>query len=123
MSFDLQLDGKRAIVTGGTKGVGAAVVEALRDAGARVVAAARSAPSRAVEGVHFVGADLSTAEGAGTVVRSVMRQLGGTDILVNVLGGPSAPGGGFAALGDKEGTKELDQNRMPAGRLCGARRP
>src|SRR5260221_3718399 len=117
MSFDLQLDNKRALVTGGTKGVGAAVVEALRDAGARVVAAARSAPSRAVESVHFVGADLSTAEGAGAVVRSVMQQLGGIDILVNVLGGSSAPGGGFAALGDTEWSKELDQNLMPAGRL------
>jgi len=117
MSFDLQLDDKRALVTGGTKGVGAAVVEALRDAGARVVATARSAPSRAIEGVHFIGADLSTAQGAGEVVRSVMQQLGGVDILVNVLGGSSAPGGGFAALGDTEWAKELDQNLMPAVRL------
>src|SRR5712671_5607128 len=117
MSFDLQLDDKRALVTGGTKGVGAAVVEALRDAGARVVAAARSAPSRPVEGVHFVGADLSTAEGADAVARSVTQQLGGIDILVNVLGGSSAPGGGFAALGDTEWSKELDQNLMPAVRL------
>ncbi len=117
MSFDLQLENKRALVTGGTKGVGAAVVETLRDAGARVVAAARSAPSRAVEGVHFVAADLSTAEGAGAVVRPVMQQFGGIDILVNVLGGSSAPGGGFAALGDTEWSKELEQNLMPAVRL------
>jgi NAD(P)-dependent dehydrogenase (short-subunit alcohol dehydrogenase family) len=117
MSFDLQLDNKRALVTGGTKGVGAAVVEALHDAGARVVAVARSAPSRAVEGVHFVGADLSAAEGAGTVARSVLQRLGGIDILVNVLGGSSAPAGGFAALGDAEWSKELEQNLMPAVRL------
>ena len=38
MSFDLGLDGKRALVTGGTKGVGAAVVRALLAAGVRVVA-------------------------------------------------------------------------------------
>jgi NAD(P)-dependent dehydrogenase (short-subunit alcohol dehydrogenase family) len=123
MSFDLQLDNKRALVTGGTKGVGAAVVEALCNAGARVVSTARSAPSRPIEGVHFVGADLSTPEGAAAVVRSVMQQLGGIDILVNVLGGSSAPGGGFAALGDAEWSRELDQNLMAAVRLDRAMLP
>ena len=38
MSFDLQLGDRRALVTGGTKGIGAAVVETLRDAGTQVVA-------------------------------------------------------------------------------------
>ncbi len=41
MSFDLGLKGKRALVTGGTKGIGAAVVQALREASARVVTTAR----------------------------------------------------------------------------------
>ncbi len=117
MTFDLQLANQRALVTGGTKGVGAAVVETLRDAGARVVATARSAPSRPSDGVHYLSADLSTAEGASAVARSVLEQLGGVDILVNVLGGSSAPGGGFAALGDKEWVQELDHNLMPAVRL------
>ena len=53
MSFDLQLADRRALVTGGTKGVGAAVVETLRDAGAQVVATARSVPSRPTEGVRY----------------------------------------------------------------------
>ena len=92
MTFDLQLANRRALVTGGTKGVGAAVVETLRDAGAQVVATARSAPSRPTDGVRFLAADLSTAEGANAVAQSVLQQLGGIDILVNVLGGSSAPG-------------------------------
>ena len=117
MTFDLQLANRRALVTGGTKGVGAAVVQALVDAGARVMATARSAPSRPVEGAHFVAADLSTAQGASAVANSVLQQLGGIDILVNVLGGSSAPGGGFAVLGDAEWSRELDQNLMPAVRL------
>ena len=117
MSFDLELADRRALVTGGTRGVGAAVVDALRGAGAQVVATARSAPARQVEGVRFLAADLSTAEGASAVADSVLRELGGVDILVNVLGGSSAPGGGFAALDDTQWSKELDQNLMPAVRL------
>jgi len=117
MSLDLELVNRRALVTGGTKGIGAALVETLRDAGAQVIAVARSAPSQPSDGVRFLVADLSTAEGASAVARSVLQQLGGIDILVNVLGGSSAPGGGFAALDDREWSKELNQNLMPAVRL------
>jgi NAD(P)-dependent dehydrogenase (short-subunit alcohol dehydrogenase family) len=117
MTFDLQLTHRRALVTGGTKGVGAAVVEALRDAGVHVAAAARTAPAELPEGVHFFAADLSTAGGASAVAGAVLKQLGGIDILVNVLGGSSAPGGGYAALDDAQWSKELDQNLMPAVRL------
>ena len=117
MTFDLQLANRRALVTGGTKGVGASVVETLRDAGVQVVVTARSAPSRLADGVRFLAADLSIAEGASTVAHSILRQLGGVDILVNVLGGSSAPAGGFAALDDTEWSKELNHNLMPAVRL------
>ena len=117
MSFDLELADRRALVTGGTKGIGASVVKALRDAGVQVVATARSAPSQPIDRARFLAADLSTAEGASAVARSVLQQLGGIDILVNVIGGSSAPGGGFAALDDTEWAKELNQNLMPAVRL------
>ncbi|SDR57192.1 NAD(P)-dependent dehydrogenase, short-chain alcohol dehydrogenase family [Rhizobiales bacterium GAS191] len=117
MSFDLDLMDRRALVTGGTKGVGAAVVEVLRDAGAKVIATARAVPADAIEGVHYIAADLATAEGCTAAAESVLQQLSGIDILVNVLGGSSAPGGGFAALDDTEWSKELNQNLMPAVRL------
>jgi NAD(P)-dependent dehydrogenase (short-subunit alcohol dehydrogenase family) len=118
MSFDLQLAQQRALVTGGTKGIGAAVVEVLVASGVQVVAAARSAPTRPVEGVHYLAADLSTAQGANEVAKSVLERLGGgIDILVNVLGGSQAPGGGFAALNDELWSNELNQNLMPAVRL------
>jgi len=117
MNFDLDLADRRAVVTGGTKGVGAAVVQTLRDAGARVLAAARSAPDRMAERVGFVAADLSTAEGVQRLARSVLEQFGGVDILVNVFGGSSAPAGGFAALDDTEWSKELNRNLMSAVRL------
>jgi NAD(P)-dependent dehydrogenase (short-subunit alcohol dehydrogenase family) len=117
MSFDLELTSQRALVTGGTKGIGAAVVETLRNAGAQVLTTARSIPARRTEGVHYIAADLSTLEGASAVAQSALQQLGGIDILVNVLGGSNAPGGGFAALDDGEWSKELNQNLMPAVRL------
>lgn len=117
MSFDLGLINRRALVTGGTKGVGGAVVEALRIAGAQVVAAARSSPDRPTEGVRYLAADLSTPEGATAAAQAMLEHLGGIDILVNVLGGSSAPGGGFAALDDAEWSRELNRNLMPAVRL------
>jgi NAD(P)-dependent dehydrogenase (short-subunit alcohol dehydrogenase family) len=117
MSFELQLAGMRALVTGGSRGVGAAVVQALVEADARVMAAGRSLPSRAVDSVRYIAADLSTAEGAHQAAKSVHEHLGGIDILVNVVGGSKAPAGGFAALSDSEWSKELDLNLMSAVRL------
>lgn len=117
MSFDLGLEGKRALVTGGTRGIGAAVVARLREAGARVVATARSLPADPAEGVHFVAADLTTAEGCAAAVAGVLDHLGGVDIVVHVVGGSRAPGGGFAALDDAHWYRELDWNLMPAVRL------
>ncbi|UCU98044.1 SDR family oxidoreductase [Acidovorax radicis] len=117
MSFDLQLRGQRALVTGGTKGVGAAVVQGLVDAGVQVMATARSRPAQPTDGVVYVPADVSTAEGAAQVAQAVLAHWGGVDILVNVVGGSSAPGGGFAALDDAQWFSELNQNLMPAVRL------
>src|SRR5690606_35032195 len=98
-------------------GVGAAVVEALREAGAQVVATARTAPDSAPEGVHYVAADLTRAKGCAAAAQAALDILGGIDIIINSLGGSSAPSGGFAALTDMEWTKELDLNLMPAVRI------
>lgn len=117
MSFDLELKGRRALVTGGTKGVGAAVVATLADAGAIVLTTARTVPDGGAEGVDYVTADLTTAEGSDAVAKAVRERLGGIDIIVNVLGGSSSPAGGFAALGDAEWMQELNQNLMSAVRI------
>ena len=117
MSFDLELTGRRALVTAGTKGVGAAVVDVLHKAGAIVVATARAIPAEPPSGVHYIAADITTAAGCATVAQGVLDRLGGIDILVDVLGGSSAPAGGFAAIDDETWAKELDLNLMPAVRL------
>jgi len=117
MSFNLDLQGKRVLVTGGTKGVGAAVVESLSGAGAQVMATARSIPEVTPKGVSYVAGDLTTAFGCQAVADAVLERLGGIDIIVNVLGGSSAPGGGFINLTDSEWETAINQNLMPAVRL------
>lgn len=117
MSFDLELTGRRALVTGGTKGVGAAVVKSFREAGMTVVATARSVPDPVPDGVTYIAADLMTAEGCQAVTSAVLDRLGGIDVIVNVLGGSSAPAGGFLALNDGEWDAALNQNLMPAVRI------
>lgn len=117
MFFDLGLKGLRALVTGGTKGIGAAVVAVLREQGAQVISVARSAADSTPEGVHFIAADLGTAAGCASATEAVKARLGGVDIIVNVLGGSSAPGGGFAVLDDEQWANALGQNLMAAVRV------
>lgn len=117
MNFDLELTGKRVLVTGGTRGLGAAVVELLAGLGARVVATARTSPHAPIKGVHYMEADLASAPGARRAGEATLHHLGGIDVLINVVGGSSAPAGGFAALDDAEWAKALDLNLMSAVRL------
>jgi NAD(P)-dependent dehydrogenase (short-subunit alcohol dehydrogenase family) len=112
----LTLQGRRALITGGTSGAGAATVALFKELGARVLTTARTKP-KDFSGAEFVEADLTTKTGVQTVVYAVHREFGGLDILVNVLGGSSAPSGGFEALSDDEWEKEFNLNFFPAVRL------
>ena len=106
---------QRVLVTGGTKGIGRAVAERLRAAGARVVTTARTRPSDVDD--LFVAADITTAEGCALVAEAVNERMGGIDIMVHVVGGSSAPAGGFAVLDDNQWQSALDLNLFPAVRL------
>lgn len=117
MSDGLELNGRRALVTGGTQGIGAAVVARLREAGATVLAAARTTPAKLADANLFVAADVATAEGCAVVAGAVRDRLGGVDIIVHVVGGSSAPAGGFAVLDDTEWQRARDLNLMSAVRL------
>ena len=76
-----RLDGRRALVTGGSKGSGKAVVERLREMGADVWATARTMPARYERPDRFIEADTSTIQGASTVARRIAEG-GALDILV-----------------------------------------
>ena len=116
MNGFFRLEGKRALITSGTRGAGAATVGLFRALGAHILTTAR-APSGNVSEEAFIAADLTTEEGCSTVAETARRRLGGVDIVVHMLGGSSAPAGGFAALTDEEWQKELSLNLFPAVRL------
>lgn len=116
MTGFLTLQGKRALITGGTQGAGAATVALFRTLGAKVLTTARTRPAALPEEM-FIAADLTTLAGCETAARGVHDRLGGVDVIIHMLGGSSAPGGGFAALGEAEWQAELSLNLMPAVRL------
>ncbi|MEW7848781.1 SDR family oxidoreductase [Massilia aurea] len=109
--------GKHALVTGGTKGMGEAIVHRLARDGATVIATARNRPEAPLAGVRYVEADVGTAEGAAHVAETVLREFGHLDFLVNNVGGSSAPGGGALALTDAMWDDALQANLMSAVRI------
>jgi NAD(P)-dependent dehydrogenase (short-subunit alcohol dehydrogenase family) len=116
MSDFLNLHGKRALITSGTRGAGAATVALFRELGAQVLTNARTRPATLPEEL-FVAADLTTAQGCADLATAVRERLGEIDIIVHMLGGSSAPAGGFAALDEDAWARDLDLNLMPAVRL------
>ncbi len=92
--MDLGIEGKVALVTGASKGLGLGVATALTREGARVAIASRS-QQRIREAAAGIGAhpfvhDTSEADGAGDLVARIERELGPIDILVTNSGGPPA---------------------------------
>jgi 3-oxoacyl-[acyl-carrier protein] reductase len=101
---DLGLAGRRAVVCGASRGIGAAIAEALADEGARLGLVARNAEqlkkrAERLEGVA-VPADLASRDGPHAAISECARELGGIDVLVVNSGGPPA---GCALELDDEG--------------------
>jgi 3-oxoacyl-[acyl-carrier protein] reductase len=89
--MDLGLEGKTALVTGGTRGIGRAIARTLVADGVRVAVVARGVPGlEATErelGVTGISADLTSEEGCARAFEEARAALGPLDILVNNLGG------------------------------------
>jgi NAD(P)-dependent dehydrogenase (short-subunit alcohol dehydrogenase family) len=113
-TFDLS--GVRALVTGGTQGIGAATALRLAAAGADVVVAARSVPLALPAG-RFLQGDVSTADGVASLARRTLELLGGIDVLISNAGSQTHRPGGSADLSDEDWARDLNTNLMSAVRL------
>jgi NAD(P)-dependent dehydrogenase (short-subunit alcohol dehydrogenase family) len=112
------LGGARVLVTGGTRGIGAATVRRLAAAGAEVVAAARTAPAEPGKGsCRFVAADVATADGVAALAEKTLELLGGIDVLVSNAGGQTHRPGGVLHFSDEDWQRDLDTNLLSAVRL------
>jgi NAD(P)-dependent dehydrogenase (short-subunit alcohol dehydrogenase family) len=116
MDMTKEFTGKRVVVTGGTRGIGAAVSRRFADAGAQVISVARSAPAEPVPGL-FVAADASTTEGVATIARFATAELGGVDVLVHNLGSSLHREGGILGFDDESWQLMFDTNLFAAVRI------
>jgi NAD(P)-dependent dehydrogenase (short-subunit alcohol dehydrogenase family) len=115
--------GRRALVTGGSRGIGAAVAQRLLDGGATVVTSARSATDDTPKGSTFISADLRSETGAQELLRQTVQTLDGLDILVHAAGAARVFMGGPDAIPDAEWQDSLDINFLSAVRTINAALP
>jgi NAD(P)-dependent dehydrogenase (short-subunit alcohol dehydrogenase family) len=107
---------QRILVTGGTRGIGEAIVKRFLSGGGKVMTSGRSLPPGGWAN-GFVQADVSTREGADQVVKTTMDRFGSLDILIHNVGGSAAPGGGALALSDDDWQQAFETNLFSAVRL------
>jgi NAD(P)-dependent dehydrogenase (short-subunit alcohol dehydrogenase family) len=108
---------KRVLVTGGTKGIGEAIVRRFELSGASVATTARSEAARGQHSALFIKADIGTARGVQNVVDRILQDWGGLDVLVNNAGGTEIKAGGFEVLSDDDWQRILEVNLLAAVRL------
>ena len=116
MKSNKEFEDKRILVTGGTRGIGAAIVDRFMRGEGKVLTTGRSLP-KAGPSDHVLAGDLSTREGIDRLVAAVMDRFAGLDILIHNVGGSAARGGGALALSDDNWQQAFQLNLFAAVRL------
>jgi len=124
--MDLGLAGARALVGGGSGGLGGAIAAALADEGARVALAARpsdrlDAVVAGIDGAIATPSDFATPDGPAAAVAAAVDAFGGLDVLLVNSGGP--PPGRFEDLDDEAWTRAIDGTLHSSLRLIRAALP
>ena len=113
--MDLGLEGKVAVVTGASKGIGLAVVEALSGEGMQVVAGALTVDTlKDREHVTAVAVDLVSPDGAAQLVDEAVERHGRLDVLVNNVGGVQLRLNGFLDVTDEDFERSFQLNFFAA---------
>jgi NAD(P)-dependent dehydrogenase (short-subunit alcohol dehydrogenase family) len=120
LDLSKELIGRRALVTGGTRGIGAAIAQRLLDAGAKVVVAARTRSDDTPAETTFVSGDVTTSDGVEAIATKALAAVGGLDILVNNAGGGRAFLEGSWTIPDKEWHDSFALNHFASIRLTNA---
>lgn len=123
LDLSKELIGRRALVTGGSRGIGATIAQRLLDAGAQVVVAARSRNVETPAAATLVTGDVRTVDGVKTIASGALSALGGLDILVNNAGGSEGFPEGSASIPDEEWQEVFALNLFSAVRLTNALLP
>jgi NAD(P)-dependent dehydrogenase (short-subunit alcohol dehydrogenase family) len=123
--MDLDLAGRSAVVTGGSRGIGLAIVRGLAAAGARVTVSARTSSADLDElartgQVRVVLADLADPAGPASLIGQAGDRI---DVLVNNAGGAPARTGGFLSITDADWHATIELDLMAAVRTTRAALP
>jgi NAD(P)-dependent dehydrogenase (short-subunit alcohol dehydrogenase family) len=112
-----EFTGKRVLVTGGSRGIGAAAAQRLIEGGAQVVVTARKTHAETPKEAHFIAGDTRTLEGAQKVAKEAITKLGGLDILINSAGAARLHLPASTAISDEEWVDSLNINFLAALRV------
>lgn len=110
-------------MTGGSRGIGAAIVQRLLDGGAQVVTSARRHTDTTPPAATFVEGDVSTQAGAHALTEAALGELGGIDLLVNNAAAARLHPDGASSIPDEEWQDALDLNYLSAVRVTDALLP